>query len=165
MKGHKPYLHFFQFTTKITTRYSTDNSKPRFVRSSVGPQFTFMAFLSILSSLPLPKWSSDLFYHCPAHPHATGVAVYSALFCYRSSSQTWWTMIAKSAVTLDQWQVRMTMNQRSSYNGSSVIYRSLRVVFPSTKRPSEGHLVHLAWLRMCEWTLLMNEWMNEWMNE
>ena len=32
-----------------------------------------------LASLLLPKWSSDLKYG-PAHPHATGVAVYLALF-------------------------------------------------------------------------------------
>ena len=38
------------------------------VSRSVGPHFTFMAFLSFFISLPMPKWSSDLFYHCPYPP-------------------------------------------------------------------------------------------------
>ena len=48
------------------------DSTPRSVRPSVcrlvGPLFTFLAFLSFLSSLLLPKYLSDLFYHCPCSP-------------------------------------------------------------------------------------------------
>ena len=37
----------------------------RLVGWSVGPHFTFSVFLSVLSSLLLPKCPSDLLYHCP----------------------------------------------------------------------------------------------------
>ena len=37
----------------------------------------------------------------------------------------WLTIISKSAVTLDQWQVRLTMNQLSLWQGFSGIYRSI----------------------------------------
>ena len=40
----------------------------RSVGWSVGPLFTFSAFLSVLSSLLLPKCPSDLLYHCPCPP-------------------------------------------------------------------------------------------------
>ena len=40
----------------------------------------FYDFIS-LTTLLLPKWSGDLG-TAPAHPHATGVAVYPALFFY-----------------------------------------------------------------------------------
>ena len=40
----------------------------RLVGRLVGPLFTFSAFLSVLSSLLLPKCPSDLLYHCPCPP-------------------------------------------------------------------------------------------------
>ena len=51
---------------------------------SVGWSVTFNFFYDFISliSLLLPKWSSDLKYAnmAPAHPHATSIAVYLALF-------------------------------------------------------------------------------------
>ena len=45
----------------------------------VGPHFTFFMFLRSLASPLLPKCSSNSI-TAPAHPHATEVAVYPALF-------------------------------------------------------------------------------------
>ena len=60
------------------------------VRPSAGPSvrpsvrlshFTSVSFLRSLASLLLPKCSGNS-NTAPAHSHATGVAVYSALFCF-----------------------------------------------------------------------------------
>ena len=40
----------------------------RSVGRSVGPLFTFSAFLRVLNSLLLPKCPSDLLHHCPCPP-------------------------------------------------------------------------------------------------
>ena len=56
------------------------DSTPRFVHRSVGPHFTFSAFLSVLSCLLLPNAPVTFSITAPAHPHATRVAVDPALF-------------------------------------------------------------------------------------
>ena len=63
------------------------DSTTRFVCRSVGrlvgwsvTLYFFYDFIS-LASLLLPKWSGDL-KMAPAHPRATSVAVYPALFCF-----------------------------------------------------------------------------------
>ena len=69
--------HFSSFL-----KYVSD-SIPRFVcplvGRSVGPHFTFFMFLRSLASLLLAKCFSNS-NTAPAHPHATKVAVYPALF-------------------------------------------------------------------------------------
>ena len=48
--------------------------------SSVGRSVTlYFLFMFLFLWLLLPKWSCDLKYMAPAHPHATLVAVYPAL--------------------------------------------------------------------------------------
>ena len=52
------------------------------------PLFTFLAFLSLLSSLFFSSYPNAQMTSitAPAHPHATGVAVYAALFFWQSIS-------------------------------------------------------------------------------
>ena len=60
------------------------DSTPRFVGPSVDPSvghtLLFQCLWFFLAVLLLPKCFTDL-NHGPAHPHATSVAVYPALFC------------------------------------------------------------------------------------
>ena len=82
--GHQPLgaaallsLHFLSYLSKQCMGY-------RWSCAILGWLVTFSAFLSVLSSLLLPKYISDLHY-CSCPPHATRVAAYPALFLFKSA--------------------------------------------------------------------------------
>ena len=73
------------YNTCIIFKSRARDSTPRFIRRLVGwlvPILLFLAFLSFLSSLLNTQVTSSI--TAPAHPHASGVAVYPAFFLVRN---------------------------------------------------------------------------------
>ena len=78
-KGLLGDSHIFSHVLRDSMTHFVCRSVRQSVGRSVGPHFTFFLFLRSLASPLLPKCSSNSI-TAPAHPHATEVAVYPALF-------------------------------------------------------------------------------------